>query len=475
MLRIRLYLRRSHADQKRGISIELQRTMCRDAAERIQGAVTGEYIDDDTSAFRDDLSNRPSMRQALADARSYDILLVYNYDRLARDEAVYFDILRTLERAKATARSATESNEPLGRALSGVLAAEYSRVLSNRMRDVRMHEARQGRIVGAVPLGYDRVDGIGVPNAHAPLVRQAGDLYATGEWSVARLATHLGLNRYQLDEMLDNPVYAGYSVCSGQTFPGKHPAIWDADLWARIQAVRRQRRGRATRHAPRHDPLLTGLAVCADCGAPMWHQARDGDRRTYECSTTRNGRETGTPGVVCTRNIVRAESVEDLAIRWIIALADVADLSALASAQLELPAPAKRIDPTDTLRRLARAYADGGLSDAEYERRRTVLLAEPAVEPAAADSRMLRALLADVRPLIEAATNSERRVILRAFVSEVWVGRNTIIAFRPTRLGAPLLGAAHASRAWVLTSGCYGGPGGDRTHDRRFKRPLLYR
>jgi hypothetical protein len=51
---------------------------------------------------------------------------------------------------------ATESNDWLSVAVNGVIAEQYSRKLSARMKDVRLWEAKQGWLVGPAPVGYER-------------------------------------------------------------------------------------------------------------------------------------------------------------------------------------------------------------------------------------------------------------------------------------------------------------------------------
>ncbi|GAB4185426.1 MAG: hypothetical protein Fur005_47870 [Roseiflexaceae bacterium] len=335
-MRVRCYIRRSH-EREGGISLDVQREAIQAEAFRRGYTMDGiEYIDDDRSAFRDDLNNRPSMRTTLSDAkaRRYDVLMVYKWDRIAREEATFFGILNELRRARVRVISATESDDPLARALSGVLAAEYSRILSRRMQDVRRWEASQGKLIGPAPFGYDSQDRIAIPNQHAETVRQLGEYYATGEWSVARLAAHFGLNRYAVEEMLTCRIYVGEIECVGEIFPGKHEPIWSRELWDRIQQIRQQRSRRVVRAHQTHDPLLAGLIYCASCGAPRWH-SYSSTYRYYECSTRQTTRPGPIADLCCVTPRSQAEPVEQTILALVAGLASMPDL--LAEAQAALP------------------------------------------------------------------------------------------------------------------------------------------
>ena len=85
-------------------------------------------------------------------------------------------------------------------------------------------------------------------------------------------------------------------------------------------------------------------------------------------------------------------------------------------------------------------YQDGLIDDRTYERDRDALRAQLTVTPlprSTADLRTVAALLCDLPVLLQEATVAERRAVLVQLMSN-------------------------------------GGPGGDRTRDHRFKRPLLY-
>ena len=123
-------------------------------------------------------------------------------------------------------------------------------------------------------------------------------------------------------------------------------------------------------------------------------------------------------------------------------------------------------------KRLVRLYTDGLMTETEYAAEVGAIqevmatLDSPYAEEL--DLRTAAALLADMPALLAASPIPEQRGILRGVFDRVWVTAHSICAIMPNRLYLPL--ASATAEVCVI-----GGPGGDRTHDIRLKRPLLYR
>jgi hypothetical protein len=69
---------------------------------------------------------------------------------------LYLQCIHDLEQCGLQVTSATESDDWLSVAMNGMLAEQYSRMLSAGMRDVRLWEAKQGWLVGPAPVSYER-------------------------------------------------------------------------------------------------------------------------------------------------------------------------------------------------------------------------------------------------------------------------------------------------------------------------------
>lgn len=110
------------------------------------------YIEPGRSAFDEGFDTRIAFQQLLADAqhRRFDVVLVYKLNRFARNVPAQYAAAAELERYGVQIASVTEPIErktASGKATFGmlaVLAQLQSDQLSEKMRDTRLAEARQG-------------------------------------------------------------------------------------------------------------------------------------------------------------------------------------------------------------------------------------------------------------------------------------------------------------------------------------------
>jgi hypothetical protein len=200
----------------------------------------------------------------------------------------------------------------------------------------------------------------------------------------------------------------------------------------------------------RRKSLLSGLATCPYCGAPMWHNA-SGSRRYYRCSACLTQRGSPIPDLVCLNIHAQAEPVEQITVALLAGLALTPELleqaERIAQETPTRPAEQSMSDVQSKLERLGEAYADGVVSKAAYERKRDelrALLARSAAMPAQPlpGVETIVPLLRDLPTLLMAATNSERRAVVRELVTHVYVQRSVVMALRPTKIAAALFEAA---------------------------------
>jgi DNA invertase Pin-like site-specific DNA recombinase len=176
---------------------------------------------------------------------------------------------------------------------------------------------RAGRWLGGrhVPLGYRVEVGRLVMGALAD-VRRARKLfldYASGAWSLFRLAEREGMSETGIRHILRNPLYRGLwtwgryargtkaRIVAGQPAPvpkgaGRgwvDPSCWEAierpdlaivdeDTWNRVQQMLADRR-QAKSPAQDRTYLFSGFLWCAECGAKM-HGLQTRDRPRYRCA-----------------------------------------------------------------------------------------------------------------------------------------------------------------------------------------------
>lgn len=471
-MRVALYLRVSSAHQKDGVSLGDQETICRAHAERQGWHVVAVYTEAGRSAFTERMEKRPAFQQMLADAkqRQFDIALVYKMNRFARKVLIQYQAAAELERCKVEVKSATEPIDrktASGRLTFGMLAViaeAQSDQLSEKMRDTRRAEARQGRHVGPVPTGYARQGGALIPTEAADIVRQAFALYATRAESYASVADALNaagattgggrpFSKFQVEEMLKNPVYAGRVRCDGREYAGAHEPLIDNATWAAVQAeIARRGGGNHEQRAASRPAMLSGLARCSNCGALMWYMPMRGRGiNYYVCS----GRQTRARGVRCNLGFVQASAAEAHIVDSLAALTGDAELMAAVADELDalaqgargqLPPPAlDRGRLEGRLRRLQRLYLDGAIEDAEYERERAQIRAQldqldaPLALPPIPDVRAAAAELANIPALLRASAPDEARSVLAELFDVIYLMPHGAMAARPTQKVAPLL------------------------------------
>jgi site-specific DNA recombinase len=309
------------AQAQHGYSLEAQDKDLDHLAAELGATVVADFEDNDSGAEWD----LPGLNALLSAAKrgDFDLLLIYDPDRLARSMAKQLVIEEELTRYGVTIKYVTlrlgDSAED--RLLKNVRASisEYERekIKLRTMRGKR-EKAERGQVVGgsSAPYGYrfllndkGRACGIEPDPITAPVVRRIFSLLRTH--TVERVAMLLnaegvptprgaaGWNPSTIQYMANHPVYCGrwlYRAVSGDS--GTHievpvPALVDGATWDAAQdALRRRRRVRRARVPLEEDEyLLRGRLTCGFCGG-MLVTKQNGQWRYYAClrSTPRGAR-----------------------------------------------------------------------------------------------------------------------------------------------------------------------------------------
>lgn len=467
MIRCAIYRRVSSPKQKDGVSLLDQESICRAYAVSKGWIVVGDYVEAGKSAFTEKLTKRTAFQQLLRDAqaRMFDIVLVYKMNRFARKVLIQYQAAADLERCKVEIASATEPIDrktASGRLTFGMLAViaeAQSDQLSEKMRDTRAAEARQGRHVGPIPTGFRRENGVLIPVESIAAVQLAFNLYATRVESYTTVADALnnagyrtnggqGFSKFQVAEMLGNPVYMGRVRCKGQEYPGQHAPVIDQALWDTVQReIQRRVRGSGLRQ-PSSPALLSGLARCSNCGETMWYTpGRGGHYNYYAC----RGRAQGGREPRCNLGMVRAEMVEGHALASLMTL--VGDRGILSAVADELATLARREQPArpvidrarleSRLKRIGQLYADDVMSEEEYQRERDRLKAQLQEQaPVASHAPQLRSvmeMLGQLPQLVEGASIAAQRALLTEVFDVIYVAPHYAMAARPASDYAAIL------------------------------------
>ncbi len=303
-----IYLRVSTKEQaEEGYSIPAQAEACRRFIADRGWELADEYVDRGESARTADRPQLQAMLARLAEDRSIEGLLVHKLDRLARNLEDHAAVRAALRKAGVQLHSVTESLEESasGKLVEGILAsiAEfYSANLSQEIKKGIDQKASQGGWPTIAPIGYRNVrregggrrgEALLERDQRAPLVTWAFDRYATGSWTLARLAEALaekGLRNRRgsapgvsaVHRMLRNPVYAGVVRWKGVEYEGRHTALVPRGAFERVQQVLDAHSSGGER-SWKHDHYLKGTLLCAGCGSRLYYVVAKGRFGYFRC------------------------------------------------------------------------------------------------------------------------------------------------------------------------------------------------
>lgn len=297
-----LYLRVSSKSQvdtdydPEGLSIPAQRSICQRKAELLGLTIVDEYVEPGRSATT--VQNRPeyqAMMQRISTQRDVEYVIVYQLSRLNRNRIDDALVMLQMDAAKVKLVSATENidDSPAGQMTRGILAAINQYRSASEGEDIARklaHKAKLGGTISRAPLGYlnvkEDVDGrmvsaVALDPQRADLIRQGFELYATGDYSLERLAQtmvdrglttrstrrhpdakHVSVNKWHL--MLANPYYMGLITYQGEIFAGRHDALVEPDLFALVGEILKERSA-PTRRDRTHFHYLKKLLYCGRC------------------------------------------------------------------------------------------------------------------------------------------------------------------------------------------------------------------
>ena len=332
---------------------------------------------------------------AAAEAKGFERVVFWKLDRLSRSLRDVLDLSERFEKYGVQIVSIQEgidAGTATGRMYRNILGtmAEFEReTITERIVHGLAEKARQGELLGPIPLGYLRGDDgdILIDEATAELIRQAFERYATGRYSLRDMAAwsrEVGLrskNRKPLDRMamgkiLRNVSYTGVVAHhrrrgGGVVAEAAHPPIVTTALFDRVrQTLTARHRDSSTNPRPfgRSPYALSATAVCGECGAPLSGGTGGKNATRYmRCSTAaRNGKR------ACPQKMVLAGLLEEQIGAYVSGmLLDAADVEAVTAQIARRQAAA---DPSASksfswpLTGGNVLYAQGEIDEARYER-----------------------------------------------------------------------------------------------------------
>ncbi len=477
LTRAALYARvstREQADQETSIPAQLAEGRRRLYAE---GWLAGSEFAD--PGYTGTNMDRPGLQAMLAAARrrEFEVLLIHKSDRLSREEMDFLVIKAELAQHGVRIASVTEpfvgGSHPMDEMMETLARGFNKLYISNLRAEVHKRlkaNAEAGYANGWPPYGYRWADlskrrsGWAVDDAADPWALYLFARFAEGGVTFAALARELNArgvppptasadvaNRmphaaasgwvpWTIKKMLGSRLYRGEIHYQGDWLPGAHPALVDADTFARVQALLDSHSPRRAAASPRL--FSGGLLRCPLCHAAgrglvplhvnFYSATLASDRETgtrtryvsYRCKVEKRGKQYaqwgGSFDVSCPGYQISESVCSALLLEWLEAEAGEAGESPVLPAGAKSPqARARRTDgerealarELSSLPALRQGYQDQqaagamtmpellgrleGLTSREAALREALasLSASPAPEYQAAQARVLRELL----------------------------------------------------------------------------------
>ena len=430
------YVRVSTEDQTDGHSLDAQRREIARHCERHGYQLVRIYADEGVSAHTESIEKRPLLATLLdaASRREFDLVVVHTIDRWARNVGVQRQALQRLGEVNIGFASVTENIDfttPAGKlmlTMIGGVSEFFSDQLGVHVSKAFRERVEKGLPPGPVPFGYITmtpgavpvtVTGEGEAVGEAFRRRARGESYgAIARWLNAEGFETRGRNAlftsFAVKDMLSNAFYRGVLIYKGTEFAGAHKPLVDGNLFLQVQAKRGSPRQRRLVVGQRG--ILQGRVSCGHCGRAL---QSDRDHRGRPMYRERHG-------IQCRTNnrSLMAEGIDaQLGAIWksIQFSPDWRDrMAEILSAGHEGPSVE---DLADQRRRVARAYADGGLTDTEYEVRLATIdeRARQMLRPSGPAFEDAVELFADMPALWERAAPEERRRLIDPLIERVYL------------------------------------------------------
>src|SRR5258708_9469161 len=182
----------------------------------------------------------------------------------------------------------SRSQEKLNLDMRVVFAKNYIDNLSEEVKKGQKEKIAQGWLPSKPKLGYKNLDVSGhtihiIDETKAPFVKKAFEIYATGMYSVKRLADYLyeqGFRTHQgnklvtsrLHSLLSDPYYISVILWNNKEYPAKHEPIISQTLFKKVQ---QRLTSKTTLKYQKHSFLFRALVRCGECvGTITWERQK---------------------------------------------------------------------------------------------------------------------------------------------------------------------------------------------------------
>ena len=318
-----IYARYSSSRQREE-SIERQIEICNDYAVAHNMLVIGSYVDRKKTGKTD---TRPDFQRMIYESSKhlFDVVLVWRYDRFARNLDDHGAYERLLHQNSVDLISATEeipegSHSAIIKAVILGGNESYSVELAAKVSDGMHRAAMQGQTSGGPRVfGYRVVDKHYVlDEGEAQIIRQIFTWYDQGK-SMTEIVNQLNAQGAVnaagkpfiisvMRRILTNQMYIGIRLYKGEDIGIRVPAIIDKELFDRVQIQVGKNKCAPARNKPLNDQyLLTTKLFCAQCGSTMSGISgisKNGSKYQYYSCTNRSNKKG------CTKHYIGKEVLE---------------------------------------------------------------------------------------------------------------------------------------------------------------------
>lgn len=283
-----------------GVSLQAQRDAILAYAAKHGFRISRWFEEQQTAAKR----GRPILARMLKELRAGQAsgVIMHKIDRGARNLRDWADLAELMDSGIVVhfANDGLDLSSRGGRLsadIQAVVAADFIRNLRDETKKGLKGRLNQGLYPWAAPLGYlDR--GRGQPKmicpTRGPLVRQAFQLYATGNFTLEMLVKEMekrglsgrtgqAISQSVLSAVLNNSFYTGAIQKMGETFVGKHEPLISMSLFNQVQA---RLKDRSAAKIQRHDFAYRRMLSCARCNKNLiGERHRSSVNVYYRCQT----------------------------------------------------------------------------------------------------------------------------------------------------------------------------------------------
>lgn len=313
-----IYVRVSSDEQIKGFSLEKQEETCMDFLKKEGHELYHVYCDPGLSA-KD--TNRPELQKMLAEIprKSFDMIVVWNSDRLTRDVIDGLTMVKTLFN-KYDIKFASITEDIDTSTPDGMMMFTMRLMMAQRERErigerVSMGQAKKASLGRRVSLGdiygYDKVDGKLVINeVEAAVVNKMFEWYVHKGWGYAKIAAalndgpdktpakHTDWKPVTIKGILRNITYIGKNIWTPKRGEpiitiGEHKPILTDELYYLAQTqLKRRFSGEMSRSS--YSYPFSSIVKCGECGGSYtaYYTKKPVDKNAYcnyRCSNKKGG------------------------------------------------------------------------------------------------------------------------------------------------------------------------------------------